>query len=200
MNKILYFIAGALLGAGGTWLFLHKRYEEKLNDELNRIIREDIEKTKKQSKKENEHSESSDGVILKYDENKDYSVYDTSTKDVPDDVVISPVDVEAEMLQSSEIIDENEYEDDYYDDEGNLYPKEELFYFHNNDVFTDGDCRPLNEMEDYVFGGDDIKQEIIYFLKNEDYDGECYIRCHNTKTDYMVICDFRDFREVGVFE
>lgn len=199
MNKFVYFIAGALLGAGGSWLFLHKQYENKLNDELNKIIREDIEKTKKQSKKENNHSEILDEAILKFDENKDYSVYDTSTKDIPDDVVISPVDIENEMLQLSEIIDENEYEDDYYDDEDNLYPKEEIFYFHNNDVFTDEDYRPLNEREDYIFCGD-IKQEIIDILKNEEYDGECYIRCHNTQTDYMIICDFRDFREVGVFE
>lgn len=199
MNKILYFIAGALLGAGGSWLFLHKQYENKLNEELNRIVREDIKKTKKQSKKENNHSEVLDEAILKFDENKDYSVYDTSTKDVPDDIVISPVDIENEMLQPSEIIDENEYEDDYYDDEDNLYPKEEIFYFHNNDVFADEDCRPLNEMEDYIFCGD-IKQEIIDILKNGEYDGECYIRCHNTQTDYMIICDYRDFREVGVFE
>lgn len=199
MNKFVYFIAGALLGAGGSWLFLHKQYENKLNDELNKIIREDIEKTKKQSKKENNHSEILDEAILKFDENKDYSVYDTSTKDIPDDVVISPVDIENEMLQPSEIIDENEYEDDYYDDEDNLYPKEEIFYFHINDVFTDEDYRPLNEREDYIFCGD-IKQEIIDILKNEEYDGECYIRCHNTQTDYMIICDYRDFREVGVFE
>lgn len=195
MNKIVYFIAGAILGAGGTYLYLNKKYERRLNEEINDIVRQDIEKTKKQNLL-NETFEDT-GVVMNFDENKDYSFYDTQTDEIPDDVVISPVDIEDNMLLESEIIDENEYEDDYYDDDDNLYSKEELFYFAINDMFADENNNPLNEREEQIFVNDEMKQEVIDTLRDEYGSEECYLRCHNTKTDYYIICDHRDFRELG---
>lgn len=197
MNKIIYFIAGAILGAGGTYLYLNKKYEKRLNEEINDIVRQDIEKSKKQKQDLLNETFEDTGVVMDFDENKDYSIYNTQTKDIPDNVVISPVDIEDNMLLESEIIDENEYEDDYYDDDNNLYSKEELFYFTINDIFADANDDPLNEREDHIFVNDEMKQEVIDILHDEYGSEECYLRCHNTKTDYYIICDHRDFRELG---
>lgn len=197
MNKIVYFIAGAILGAGGTYLYLNKKYEKRLNEEINDIVRQDIEKTKKQKQNLLNEAFEDTGVVMNFDENKDYSIYDTQTDEIPDDVVISPVNIEDNMLLESEIIDENEYEDDYYDDDDNLYNKEELFYFAINDIFADGNNNPLNEREEQIFVNDEMKQEVIDVLRDEYGSEECYLRCHNIKTDYYIICDHRDFRELG---
>lgn len=199
MNKILYFIAGAVLGAGGSYLYLNKKYEERLNAEINEIVRKDIDATRKSNNTSNQVLDDDSQIDIKFDPNKDYSVYDTKTEEIPEDVVVSPVDIDNCMLEESEIIDENEYEDDYYDEDGNKYDKKELLYFVNNDVFADADNHPLNEQTDQIFVNDEMMENIVDILHDDESNGECYLRCHNTKTDYCIVCDFRDFREVGVF-
>lgn len=199
MNKILYFIAGAVLGAGGSYLYLSKKYEERLNAEINEIVRKDIDATRKSKITLKQVLDDDSELDIKLDPNKDYSIYDTKTEEIPEDVVVSPVDIDNCMLEESEIIDENEYEDTYYDEDGNEYDKKELLYFTNNDVFADEENHPLNERTDQIFVNDEMMENIVDILHDDESNGECYLRCHNTKTDYCIVCDFRDFREVGVF-
>lgn len=199
MNKILYFIAGAVLGAGGSYLYLNKKYEERLNKEINEIVRKDIDAMRKNDTSSTQTLNDDSKVKFNFDSNKDYSIYDTKTEEIPEDVVVSPVDIDNCMLEESEIIDENEFEDDYYDEDGNKYDKKELLYFTNNDVFADEESRPLNEQADQIFVNDEMMENIVDILHDDESNGECYLRCHNTKTDYCIICDFRDFRQVGVF-
>lgn len=190
MNKLLCFVAGAIIGAGTSYFVLKKKYENDLNREINDIVNREI-------KRETEQKQKTVGDIeFKMDADKDYSVYDTETKEEPKDITVMEYDPELDVEEASEFIDENEYEDDYYDDNDELYEKGELLYFFKNDLFTDDELNPITDLEK-IFNDAETVKKVKDEISVDDYDGYCCIRCHRLKVDYMIICDFRNYKDVG---
>lgn len=191
MNKLLYFVAGAIVGAGTSYFVLKKKYESDLNRELSELANRELDEER--NKKQNKIN--SNDISFKVDQNKDYSEYDTATKDIPEDITVTDYDPELDVEEDSELIDENEYEDDFYDDNDELYEKGEIFYFFKNDLFTDDEENPITDLEK-IFNDKETIDKVKDIIRADDYDGSCYIRCHRLKMDYMVICDFRNYKDV----
>lgn len=190
MNRLLYFAAGAIIGAGASYFVLKKKYENDLNREINDIVNREI-------KNETEQKQKTVGDIeFKMDSNKDYSVYDTVTEENPEDITVMEYDPELDIEEASELIDDNEYEDDYYDENDELYEKGEIFYFFKNDLFTDDELNPITDLEK-IFNDAETIKKVKDEVSVDDYDGCCCIRCHRLKTDYKIFCDFRNYKDIG---
>lgn len=173
VKKVLIFVAGSAVGSAVTAIVLKNKYEKYINDEIDSVKEMYVEKYAK--------------YIKFYTENKT-NLDDREVKDEPEDILEEMVQ-DLGYEQTSDEIEEIEEEGDYELSElpyvikpeifGEGYPTE-TFTYYGDDVLTDGEDKPIEDIEYYV-GHDSLESFGIYD------DDAVYVRNDRLKIDYEIL-------------
>lgn len=182
MREVLIFVSGVTVGGFLGYKIIEKKYIDKLETEVNRRIDEYVLNNKKEEK----HTES---VEIKKENTADKINYNNVTKNYissEDNEEKEEVDEKEDEPEVNDYISDdssrNPYEitEEEYDDNGNEFEKESLYYYRGNYTLVDDSDNVVDtEDADILLGSDWVE------LMNNN--GIIYIRNEKVKTDYEIV-------------
>lgn len=213
MKNLLVFLAGAIVGAGGTLLWLRKDFNEKLEeercrvDELEKKIDNNTEQVKKNTEKVQKTTKNLAKKARNYNKmcedlqykNAEESVSgpealireDRDDRDVEDDADDLPF-LEHSDAPKEGLADEPYAisEKDFIHDEKEDFDKVTLFYY-ADDILAEEDGTVIEDPKYLV--GNNWKDYIGKYV-----DDEAFVRNERVSTDYNIVCeDLRYSDEFG---
>lgn len=176
MKSFVAFVLGLGAGIAGTWFYLNKKYEERLAEETDSIIKafrnddEPEEETSEDDKKTNKMVEDSS-----IDNVKEFSRQIKAYKNYS-----APDSIEAESIDPMDYENEEEPKIITYDEFGEFddYDKVSLTFYAYDKILCDENDEPLKNPRQYV--GDDWKDEF------ENGESVVLVRNFTYKIDYEI--------------
>lgn len=175
MNKILWFIAGGIVGGGVSYVITKNVVYEKLNKKFNECLEEirNNEKTECLVKQNEESDENVTDTKIIFDETENEGEEDIHYDEEDDDVYC---------------IEDHPYiinEDDYGNEEG--FEPTDSWNFYSNGYMIDGNGDPVNS--------ETITQMIGWGWKYHFNDNDCaYVRNPKLKTDFEIIMNEEEYQ------
>lgn len=181
LSKILFFVAGAIVGSVATWKFVEEKYKRIADEEIEsvkehlRARAEELELVDKDVEEETSHPEINKTSIkeVKKAAYVDYSAITRNLGYVPEPKEDEDNAAEKQPSTSPYTIDQNDFGmNEDYDVDSMLY--------HADDYLTDENNELIDNIEDSV------GYECLNEFKESDTD-VVYVRNDETKTDYEIL-------------
>lgn len=200
-EKLFIFIAGATVGSVATWYYMSRRY---CDFEENEYYDEDIETNVSEENEEgdsmgndiettpktlSEINTDKPNIIDYTDKLKTEGYTDYSNSENLEDETDESNGVEL-IIPDESVVDEKPYvisPDDFGEKDG--YETIDLTYYHKNDIVTDDNDEPVENVND-VIGYDSL----AHFGEYED--DSVFVRNDRLKVDYEILLDERDYEDV----
>lgn len=188
MREVLIFVSGVTVGGFLGYKIIEKKYNEKLETEVNRRIDEYVLNNKKEEKKHTEPIEvkkenavdkiNYNNVTKNYISSEENEEDNEETKEEDDDGKEDEPEVNDYI--SDDPRDPYEITEEEYDDNSNEFEKESLYYYRGNYTLVDDSDNVVDtEDADILLGSDWVD------LMNNN--GIIYIRNEKVKTDYEIV-------------
>lgn len=188
MREVLIFVSGVTVGGFLGYKIIEKKYNEKLETEVNRRIDEYVLNNKKEEKKHTEPIEvKKENAVDKINYNNVTKNYISSEENEEDNEETKEEDddgkedePEVNNYISDDPRDPYEITEEEYDDNSNEFEKESLYYYRGNYTLVDDSDNVVDtEDADILLGSDWVD------LMNNN--GIIYIRNEKVKTDYEIV-------------
>lgn len=188
MREVLIFVSGVTVGGFLGYKIIEKKYNEKLETEVNRRIDEYVLNNKKEEKKHTEPIEvKKENAVDKINYNNVTKNYISSEENEEDNEETKEEDddgkedePEVNNYISDDPRDPYEITEEEYDDNSNEFEKESLYYYRGNYTLVDDSDNVVDtEDADILLGSDWVN------LMNNN--GIIYIRNEKVKTDYEIV-------------
>lgn len=189
MRELLIFVSGVTVGGFLGYKIIEKKYNDKLETEVNRRIDEYVLNNKKEEKhtesieikKENAvdkiHYNSITNNYISSEDNKVKEDAKEETKEEDNGKEDAP---EVNDYISDNPRDPYEITEEEYDDNNNEFEKESLYYYRGNYTLVDDSDNVVDVEDADILLGSDWSD-----LMNEN--GIIYIRNEKVKTDYEIV-------------
>lgn len=194
-SSIICLVLGAALGSSGTYIFLKKKYDRQLQDEIDDVKKVYSKVTEAHIKVEDDTY--STGKVIKGESTIMTSPYTSSITTVPttlyipkegpdEDDITEYREKELGMLHPGEDPDfPYLISDDTYVDTKENYAKNVLHYYAGDQVIADDELEAIIHPETLV--GDNVPEYFDNLLETEHYADAIYIRNDNISQDFEII-------------
>ena len=188
MREVLIFVSGVTVGGFLGYKIIEKKYNDKLETEVNRRIDEYVLNNKKEEKHTEPMKIKKENIADKINYNnvtKNYiSSEDNEEKEIKE--IKEEDDGKEDEPEVNDYISDDSSRDPYeiteeeYDDTSNDFEKESLYYYRGNYTLVDDSDNVVDVEDADILLGSDWAD-----LMNEN--GIIYIRNEKVKTDYEVV-------------
>ena len=184
MREVLIFVSGVTIGGFLGYKIIEKKYNDKLEIEVNRRIDEYVLNNKKEEKHTEPMKIKKENTVDKINYNnvtKNYiSSEDNEEKEEKEDNGKEDEPEVDDYISDDSSRDPYEIAEEEYDDTSNDFEKESLYYYRGNYTLVDDSDNVVDvEDADILLGSGWVD------LMNEN--GIIYIRNEKVKTDYEIV-------------
>ena len=186
MREVLIFVSGVTIGGFLGYKIIEKKYNDKLETEVNRRIDEYVLNNKKEEKHTEPMKIKKGNTVDKINYNNVTKNYISSEENEEKEEIKEADDGKEDEPEVNDYISDDSSRDPYeiteeeYDDSSNDFEKESLYYYRGNYTLVDDSDNVVDvEDADILLGSDWVD------LMNEN--GIIYIRNEKVKTDYEIV-------------
>lgn len=184
MREVLIFVSGVTVGGFLGYKIIEKKYNDKLEIEVNRRIDEYVLNNKKEEKHTEPTKIKKENIVDKINYNnvtKNYiSSEDNEEKEVKEEDDGKEDAPEVNDYISDDPRDPYEITEEEYEDTSNDFEKESLYYYRGNYTLVDDSDNVVDVEDADILLGSDWAD-----LMNNN--GIIYIRNEKVKTDYEIV-------------
>ena len=187
MREVLIFVSGVTIGGFLGYKIIEKKYNDKLETEVNRRIDEYVLNNKKEERHTEPMKIKKENIADKINYNNVTKNYISSEDNVEKEETKEEDDGKEDEPEVNDYISDDSSRDPYeiteeeYDDTSNEFEKESLYYYRGNYTLVDDSDNVVDtEDADILLGSDWLD-----LMMNEN--GIIYIRNEKVKTDYEIV-------------
>ena len=187
MREVLIFVSGVTIGGFLGYKIIEKKYNDKLETEVNRRIDEYVLNNKKEERHTEPMKIKKENIADKINYNNVTKNYISSEDNEEKEETKEEDDGKEDEPEVNDYISDDSSRDPYeiteeeYDDTSNEFEKESLYYYRGNYTLVDDSDNVVDtEDADILLGSDWLD-----LMMNEN--GIIYIRNEKVKTDYEIV-------------